>query len=132
MARTRMHGLRPLVNRFLNPITRRVAGRLPGFALVTHVGRRSGRTYTVPLNVFRRGETWVVVLTYGSDVDWVRNVLAAGGCRMRTRGRDIRLLEPELVVSPGLHGLPLPVRIIEGAAGATELLILQEARPTPA
>jgi deazaflavin-dependent oxidoreductase (nitroreductase family) len=122
-----MHALRPLVNRLLNPITRRVAGRLPGFALITHVGRRSGRPYTVPLNVFRRGDRWVVVLTYGSDVDWVKNVLAAGGCTMRTRGRDVQLVDPELVTDPDLHGLPLPVRLIEGAAGATELLVLRQA-----
>ena len=31
--------------RVTNRVSRRFAGRLAGFAVVTHVGRRSGRTY---------------------------------------------------------------------------------------
>jgi hypothetical protein len=31
-----------------NRVTRRFAGRMPGFAIVTHVGRRSGRVYRTP------------------------------------------------------------------------------------
>ena len=83
--RTRIHGLRRPVTRLFNPLSRRVAGFLPGFAILTHRGRRSGTAYRTPINVFRRDGAWVVVLTYGSDVDWVKNVLAAGGCGC---GRD--------------------------------------------
>jgi hypothetical protein len=38
----------------------------------------------------------VFALTYGPDTDWVKNVLAAGGCELRTRGRTIRLTSPRL------------------------------------
>ena len=36
-----------------NRITSRFAARLPGFGILTHVGRKSGRIYRTPVNVFR-------------------------------------------------------------------------------
>jgi deazaflavin-dependent oxidoreductase (nitroreductase family) len=107
---TRIRFIRPFTKRLINPITRRFAGRLPGFAILTHVGRASGRVYLTPINVFRRGDHYLFALTYGSNVDWVKNVLAAGGCDMQTRGRHIKLVEPEVVVDPELRDLPLPLR----------------------
>lgn len=79
-----------------NPIVRHVAGRLPGFAIVTHVGRRSGRVHRTPVNLFRPDGRWVIALTYGSDSQWVRNVMAAGECEVETRGKRIRLVEPRI------------------------------------
>ena len=120
---TRLRFLRPFTNHVLNPITRRVAGWLPGFAILTHVGRTSGRTYRTPINVFRRGDRYLFALTYGSDVQWLKNVLAAGGCTIRTLGRDVRLVEPEVGHDPELREFPLPVRLIAGRlAGTTEIL----------
>ena len=107
--RTRLAWISPFTKRVVNPLTRRFAGRLPAFALVTHIGRRSGSVYHTPLNVFRRGDTYVFALTDGPDVDWVRNVLAAGGCTMRTGGRTVRLVEPALVHNPSRRLVPTPV-----------------------
>lgn len=86
--------------RVANPVTRRVAGRLPGFAIVTHVGRSSGRTYRTPVNVFRDGEPYLFALTYGADSDWVRNVLAARRCTTETGGRAVELTDPERFDDP--------------------------------
>jgi len=36
-----------------NRITGLFAGWLPGFGILTHVGRRSGKVYRTPVNVFR-------------------------------------------------------------------------------
>ena len=76
-----------------NRVSRPLAGHLPGFAVVTHVGRRSGRIYQTPVNMFRDGERYVFALTYGPDVQWVKNILAAGECELVTRGRTIRLID---------------------------------------
>jgi deazaflavin-dependent oxidoreductase (nitroreductase family) len=119
---TRIRFMRPFTTRVINPITRRFAGWMPGFAILTHVGRSSGRTYHTPINVFRRGDHYVFALTYGSDVQWVKNILAAGACEMRTRGRDIRLVEPELIVDPDLRLMPLPLRIAGKVNRVTEFL----------
>ncbi len=46
---------------------------------------------------------------------------------MRTRGREIRLVEPELLVDPNLRLMPLPVRIIGRFNRVTELLRMRAA-----
>ena len=104
---------RRYVNRYLNPITRPLARRLPSFAILTHRGRTSGRTYRTPINVFRRGDAYIFLLTYGSDVQWVKNVLASGSCSIETRGRVVKLVEPELITDPELRLAPPLARFIE-------------------
>jgi deazaflavin-dependent oxidoreductase (nitroreductase family) len=117
--------LRPFTTRLFNPLSRHFAGSLPGFGILSYVGRKSGRQYRTPLNVFKRGESYVFALTYGSEVDWVRNVLAAGQADLRTRGRDIHLVEPELFVDPTRHLMPLPVRIVLRLNDVEEFLRLK-------
>lgn len=126
-ASTRIRFLRPFTKRIINPVTGLFAGWLPGFAILTHIGRRSGRTYRTPINVFRRGDHYLFALTYGADVDWLKNVLAAGGCEMRERGRDLRLVEPELFVDPELQLMPPPVRVIGRFNRVSEFLRMRAA-----
>ncbi len=123
-----MHGLRPYANRFVNPVTRHVAGWLPGFAIMTYRGRKTGRVYHTPINIFRRHGAYVVFLTYGSQAQWVQNVLAQGGCEMRRLGRDVRLVDPELIVDPTRSLVPLPIRFVGRIGRVTEFLRL---RPAP-
>ncbi len=78
-----------------NRLTRLIAGRLPGFGIITHRGRRSGRTYRTPVNVFRRPRGFVVALTYGRG-DWVKNVLAAGQAQVRAPPQPGYLASPRL------------------------------------
>jgi len=80
----------------LNRVTRHIAPGAPGLGVVVHRGRRSGRCYETPVNVFPAEDGYVFALTYGPDTDWARNVLAAGGCELRTRGRTVRLVSPRL------------------------------------
>ena len=121
-APTRMSRLRPLTTRLFNPLARRFAGRLPWFGILAYRGRTSGRTYRTPLNVFRRGDTYVFALTYGAGTQWVKNVVAAGTCMLRTRGRDVRLVEPELFRDPTRRLMPPPVRVILGLNDVSEFL----------
>lgn len=80
----------------LNRVTKHIAPWAPGLGVVVHRGRRSGREYQTPVNVFTAGDGYVIALTYGPGTDWVKNVLAEGGCELRTRGRVIRLTAPRL------------------------------------
>ena len=64
-----------------NRITSLFAGWLPGFGILTHVGRRSGKVYRTPVNVFRAQSGFIVALTYSSHSEWVKNVLASGQLR---------------------------------------------------
>jgi deazaflavin-dependent oxidoreductase (nitroreductase family) len=121
--RTRMWRFRHVATRYVNPVMRRVVRKLPGFGLVTFTGRKTGRTYRTPINVFRRGETYLFFLTYGADAQWVKNVLAAGSCSLETRGRVVNLVDPELITDPELRVAPPVVRFIERrVAGATQYL----------
>ena len=124
---TRIRFMLPFTIKVINPITRRFVGVVPGFAMLTHVGRKSGRTYHTPINVFRRGDHYVFALTYGSDVQWLKNIFAAGSVEMRTRGRDIRLVEPELIIDPELRLMPLPLRIAGRLNRVTEFLRMRAA-----
>jgi deazaflavin-dependent oxidoreductase (nitroreductase family) len=65
----------------INPVATAAArsGRGP-FSLVRHVGRKSGTTYETPLIVARVPEGFVAELTYGPNVSWYRNTVAAGHC----------------------------------------------------
>jgi len=80
----------------LNRVTKRIAPWMPGFGVVVHRGRRSGKEYQTPVNVFATDDGYVLALTYGPDTDWVKNVVAAGGCELRTGGRVVRLTAPRL------------------------------------
>ena len=108
-----MWRFRGIVNHYVNPVTRPIATRLPSFAILTHLGRKSGRTYRTPINVFRRGDHYFIYLTYGSEVQWVKNVLANGSCTVETRGRVVDLIEPELITDPELRPAPPHVRFVE-------------------
>jgi deazaflavin-dependent oxidoreductase (nitroreductase family) len=110
--------------RFLNRLTLRVAGYLPGFAIVSHVGRKSGRTYRTPVNAFRTDDGYIVALTYGSGSDWVKNVLAAGSCEMQTKGRRVLLSNPRIETDEGKSWAPLPVRFILDRIDAPEYMRL--------
>jgi deazaflavin-dependent oxidoreductase (nitroreductase family) len=89
----------------LNRITRHVAPWMPGFGLVVHRGRRSGREYQTPVNVFPADDGFIIALTYGADTDWVKNVQAAGGCELRTRGRVLLVGSPRVYHDETRHGI---------------------------
>jgi deazaflavin-dependent oxidoreductase (nitroreductase family) len=97
--------------RVTNPLMRPLAGHLPGFGVVVHTGRVSGREYRTPVNVFKARDAYVVARVYGPDADWVRNVLAAGGCDLVTRGRRIPVTAA-LVHDESRRDMPLLVRPI--------------------
>ncbi len=108
----------------LNRVTRYIAPWAPGFGLVVHQGRRSGKTFRTPVNVFVRGDEYVFALTYGLESDWVKNVQAAGGCELQTRGHTARLVRPRIEHSRTRPDLPLVVRSILATTNVHDFLIL--------
>ena len=122
MATTRMAWLRPYTIRFVNPITRRFAGRLPMFGLIEYTGRKSGKVYRTPMNVFRDGNDWIFALTYGPDVQWVKNVVSSGECRLTSRGRTYRLDNPRQFEDASRSVMPFPVRQFLGLLSVKDFL----------
>ena len=109
---------------FTNRITSLFAGWLPGFGILTHVGRKSGKVYRTPVNVFRASNGFIIALTYSSQSEWVKNVLAAGGCELKARGKKYQLSSPRVVRDPTRGRFPIPVRIVLKVVGADEYMEL--------
>jgi deazaflavin-dependent oxidoreductase (nitroreductase family) len=88
-----------LFTRITDPITRPLAGRryFKLWAVVHHVGRRSGTQYATPVAIVTTPDGFVIPLPWGARTQWARNVLEAGGCRLQWGGSEYSLVQPELV-----------------------------------
>ncbi|KUH99872.1 nitroreductase/quinone reductase family protein [Mycobacterium sp. IS-3022] len=76
-----------LLKNTLNRLTAKLARSGHGpFCLVRHVGRKSGRVYETPIIVAAVPGGFVAELTYGENVNWYRNIVAAGGCELVVGG----------------------------------------------
>jgi deazaflavin-dependent oxidoreductase (nitroreductase family) len=126
MMRFRKRWLAKINIAFTNRITGLFAGWLPGFGIVTHVGRKSGNVYHTPINVFRVPTGFIVALTYSSQSEWVKNVLAAGSCELKTVGRKYQLVAPKVVRDTTRRQFPMPVRLILTLVGADEYMELSK------
>jgi len=107
-----------------NRIMIRFAARLPGFAIVTHVGRKTGRVYRTPVRVFRTPDAFLIALSYGRDCQWVQNVLSAGGCQLETGHVLYQFSAPTIVHDPTRRRFPLFVRMALWLAGANDFMQL--------
>src|SRR5208282_5232748 len=130
MMRFRKRWLAKINIAFTNRITSLFAGWLPGFGILTHVGRKSGRVYRTPVNVFRASNGFIIALTYSSQSEWVKNVLAAGGCELRTRGKRYQLSSPQVVDDPTRRRFPISVRVVLKIVGADEYMELSKSPAT--
>lgn len=77
-----------------NRITRPFAARLGGFAVIQHQGRFSRESYETPVNAWRHDDQIVVALTYGDDVDWLKNARASEASSIVMRGEEIEVGRP--------------------------------------
>ena len=124
MMRFRKRWLAKINIAFTNRITSLFAGWLPGFGILTHVGRKSGKVYRTPINVFRASNGFIIALTYSSQSEWAKNVLAAGRCELKTRGKKYQLSAPNVVRDPTRRRFPVPVRVVLRLVGADEYMEL--------
>ena len=96
----------------LNRVTKYIAPWAPGWAVVIHRGRKSGRTFRTPLWAFRRHNGFVIALTYGPSTDWVKNVLAEGGCELETRRHHYQLGAPVVFRDDDATDMPAFIRFM--------------------
>jgi deazaflavin-dependent oxidoreductase (nitroreductase family) len=88
-----------LSNRYLvNPLMLHLAGHKHSYAVaIRHTGRRSGKQYVTPVMAERTADGFVVPLAYGTQVDWLQNILAAGRATISSRGESYDVVQPEIV-----------------------------------
>jgi deazaflavin-dependent oxidoreductase (nitroreductase family) len=74
------------------------AGLAPGTEVLTVVGRRTGRRYSIPVSPLRLGGSRYLVAPYG-EREWVRNARAAGHVELTRARRRERLAVEELTAA---------------------------------
>src|SRR5215210_3421893 len=108
--------IRAFNKHYFNRLVHRFAGvsRTP-FALIRHIGRRSGKPYETPLIVMPQGNGFVIALTYGPEVDWYRNVQAAGKATLLWHNKEYTLKQPETIeAQAALPAFSAPFRQLLG------------------
>jgi deazaflavin-dependent oxidoreductase (nitroreductase family) len=117
--------------RFTNRAALKVVPWLPGFGVVHHIGRSSGKRYRTPIKLFRHGDEFLIALTYGPGSDWVRNLKAEGGCVVEFRNGSVHLSDPRLIRDPERRGMPIGIRQILGMMGVGDFLALTRSTSEP-
>ena len=113
---------------YVNPVASHVAGRLPPFAMIRHVGRRSGTEYRTPIMIFRTPDGFVIALTYGPGTDWVRNMFATGAATIQYRGLEIEVKDLRLTVGTEAGSwLPWVVRVALRVMRVDDFLVVRAA-----
>ena len=116
------------VARTTAPLSRPLAGRrpFPLWAVVRHRGRRSGRSYAVPVAIRAAADAFTIPLPWGQETQWLRNVIAAGGCEIRWRGSDHTATAPRVIGFADAAGAFHPLqRAVMRAAGIQTFLRLE-------
>jgi deazaflavin-dependent oxidoreductase (nitroreductase family) len=123
-------------NKLTNPVWVRFSGRSGHLATVHHFGRRSGTPYATPVIAHQSHQDVIIPLPYGTDVDWLRNLLAAGQAVVDLEGRSLTVDQPAVVDIDDVTGLlPAPmVRTVRlnGARDAVRMRVSGIATPASA
>ena len=82
--------------KYINPVMSPLAKKLPGFTVVKHRGRKSGKQFETTVNSFRKGDVLAIGLLHGKT-NWVKNVLAAGEADMCVSGTDLHVVNPRVL-----------------------------------
>ena len=95
----RFGGILWRVARFTSPATLPLAGKRwnPIFAIIEHRGRKTGRRYVAPVAARRVERGFMIALAFGAQVDWYRNLAAAGGGTIRWRGEEYGVTAPQRI-----------------------------------
>ncbi len=96
-----LNAVRASNRHLLNPVMLRLAGHRHWYAAaIRHTGRRSGTQYSTPVVAERVPDGFVIPLAYGTRVDWLKNVLAAGRATIAVDGESYDVAQPEIVDAP--------------------------------
>lgn len=96
--------------KYLNPVIKPLAGRLPGLSVIKHRGRTSGRPYETLVTAYRKDSELAIVLGHGKT-DWAKNVLAAGEADVALFRDEVHIVNPRIVPNgDGVAALPAMAR----------------------
>ena len=102
----------------LNPFTLSFSGRPHSpYAIVQHIGRKSGRRYATPVLAKETDGGFIIPLPYGEEADWHCNLQAAGEAVIAWHGHAYRIASPTVVApSEATHVYDsVTARLLDGA-----------------
>jgi deazaflavin-dependent oxidoreductase (nitroreductase family) len=103
--------------KYVNPMLRPLSKRLPGFAVIKHRGRTSGKDYETIVTAYRKGSVLAIGLAHGKT-NWVKNVLAAGEADIHVGRKDLHLVNPRVLPAGTVdHILPRMAQIVAKRSG---------------
>jgi deazaflavin-dependent oxidoreductase (nitroreductase family) len=92
--------------KYFNPLVRPLSKRMPGFAVIKHRGRSSGKEFETIVTAYRKGNVLAIGLGHGKT-NWVKNVLAAGEADIHVGRKDLHLVNPRVLPAGTVdHTLP--------------------------
>lgn len=83
--------------RVTNPLALKYGRWSPLNGTLEHVGRKSGKRYETPLNIFDTADGYVVPIGYGLQSHWVQNVLAGGPAAVHKHGKTVPVADARIV-----------------------------------
>ena len=84
-------------SRITNPLALKLGLWAPTLGSLEHVGRKSGKRYRTPLNIFDTDDGYVILVGYGTESHWVKNVLAGGPATIHKHGKTVQVGNPRMV-----------------------------------
>ncbi len=83
------------------------------FSIVRTVGRKSGKTFETPIMVQPIKGGFVCELTYGPQVNWYRNLVAADGGEIIRQGVTTKIVAVEpMATADGIAAFPPSQRLV--------------------
>jgi deazaflavin-dependent oxidoreductase (nitroreductase family) len=98
MKQTLLNRIRSFNKYVTNKILIHISGKKFGhFVILSHMGRKSGKLYRIPIIAEPIKNGFVIALTYGKKVDWYENVKAQGCCTISWKNKEYPLVKPEFI-----------------------------------
>ncbi len=135
--RTKFRPVQDRIRRFnrdvTNPRQLQRAGQPGSYAsIVHHTGRTTGTAYRTPVVAVPTEDGFVFALPYGPEVDWARNVRAAGTAMLDHDGRRMAVHQPTLVdLRQAAPLFPAKEQRMHRAYGVQDFLRVQVREPAP-
>jgi hypothetical protein len=88
------------------------------WGLLCHVGRTSGRAYSIPIVALPTRGGFFIPLPFGDQTQWLKNLQAADQAGLRHAGREYVIERPEVLdLKTAGPDLPAWVRFASGRVG---------------
>jgi len=117
----------PHVDSLMHRLSVRTGGMSRGMAgtrwfslwgLLRHVGRTSGKAYSIPIVALPTRDGFFIPLPFGEQTQWLKNLQAADRAGLRHAGREYAIERPEVLdLKTAGPDLPAWVRFASGRVG---------------